>query len=361
MRYGISCGKWSYHERKIEGNDMKLSIVVPVHNMAAGNKLRFCLDSLVNQTISDYEIIAVDDASTDESFAILQEYEAKYPWKFKALQSYENKRQGGARNMGMDIARGAWLGFVDSDDWVSPDMYEKLVRKAEETGADVVGCDYSMTEKQSMEIGKVSVNNTKEQTGVLTEQKYKLLVMNPGSMVIKIYQKSVIDENHLRFPEKTFYEDNCASPIWLLHFTHFEKVEEPLYYYYQHDASTVHEISIEKCEARLAMGKKLIAEARKCGFFKLYRREFEFAFTKLYYMNTLYTYMLGMKRPGIKFLKKMADGIREEFPDFQENPYYQKEYDEEQKKMAALHMKSQVMFLIYFKLLYGYRKLRNKR
>ena len=56
---------------------MKLSIIVPVHNMAAGNKLRYCLESLVNQTIADYEIIAVDDASTDESFAIMKEFEAK--------------------------------------------------------------------------------------------------------------------------------------------------------------------------------------------------------------------------------------------------------------------------------------------
>lgn len=339
---------------------MKLSIVVPVHNMAAGNKLRFCLDSLVNQTISDYEIIAVDDASTDESFAILKEYESKYPWKFKVIQSYENRKQGGARNMGMDKATGTWLGFVDSDDWVAPQMYEKLVRKAEETGADVVGCDYNMTEKQSMEIGRVVPNNTMEQTGILNIEKGKLLVMNPGSMVIKIYLKSVIDENHLRFPEKTFYEDNCASPIWMLHFSHFEKVDEPLYYYYQHDASTVHEISMEKCEARLLMGKKLIEEARKYGFFKMYRREFEFAFTKLYYMNTLYTYMLGMKHQKLAFLQMIAKGMIHEFPDFQDNPYYLKEYDEEQKKMAALHIKSPVMFLIYFKLLYGYRRITGK-
>ena len=138
---------------------MKLSIIVPVHNMAAGNKLRFCLDSLVKQTISDYEIIAVDDASTDESLTILKEYESKYPWKFKAVQLYENRRQGGARNVGIELARGTWIGFVDSDDWVAPDMYEKLVRKAEETGADVVGCDYHMTTEQSMKIGKIMPNN----------------------------------------------------------------------------------------------------------------------------------------------------------------------------------------------------------
>ena len=339
---------------------MKLSIVVPVHNMVAGNKLRFCLDSLVNQTISDYEIIAVDDASTDESFEVLKEYESKYPWKFKAIQSYENRKQGGARNMGIEAASGIWIGFVDSDDWVAPDMYEKLVHKAEETGADVVGCDYHMTTEQSMKIGKIMPNNTREQTGIMNIEKGKLWVMNPGSMVIKIYLKSVIDEHHLRFPEKTFYEDNCASPIWMLHFTHFEKVEEPLYYYYQHEASTVHAISMEKCEARLLMGKKLIEEARKCGFYKMYRKEFEFAFTKLYYMNTLYTYMLGFKRPKLAFLQLMAKGMIQEFPDFQDNPYYQKEYDEEQKKMAAMHIKSPLMFLVYFKSLYLYRKIVGK-
>lgn len=340
---------------------MKLSIVVPVYNMASDNKLRFCLDSLVSQTISDYEIIAVDDASTDESVDILREYEAAYPWKFKVIQSYENRKQGGARNKGIEAARGKWIGFVDSDDWIAPDMYEKLITKAEETGADVVGCDYSMVQEHTMDIGKLMPNNTMDQTGVLDHEKYKKLVMNPGSMVIKVYLKQVVDENNLCFPENTFYEDNCASPIWMLHFTHFEKVEEPLYYYYQHDASTVHEISMEKCEARLAMGIRLLEKARRCGFFKLYRNEFEFAFSKLYYMNTLFTYMLGVKKHKLSFLRQIADGMKHEFPDFQNNTYYQSAFDEEQKKLAAMHMKSPLCFLIYFKLLYFYRNhVRNR-
>lgn len=337
---------------------MKLSVVVPVYNMAAENKLRFCLDSLVNQTIADYEIIAVDDASTDESFSILKEYESKYPWKFRAVQLFENVRQGGARNKGIELARGRWLGFVDSDDWVAPDMYEKLLKKAEQTGADVVGCDYCMATEQSMQAGKLMPNNTMEQTGVLNFEKYKLLVMNPGSMVIKIYLKSVVDKQRLRFPERTFYEDNCASPIWMLHFKHFEKVEEPLYYYYQHGASTVHEISVEKCEARLQMGKQLIEESRRCGFYQPFRAEFEFAFSKLYYMNTLFTYMLGVKKPKLAFLRTIAEGIKKEFPDFQNNAYYQNAFDAEQKKLAAMHIKSPGTFLVYFKLLYFYRGFR---
>ena len=234
-------------------------------------------------------------------------------------------------------------------------MYEKLIKKAEKTGADVVGCDYCMADTHTMTVGKLMPNNTIDQTGMLGHEQYKKLVMNPGSMVIKIYQKAVIDTYGLRFPERTFYEDNCASPIWMLHFTHFEKVEEPLYYYYQHDLSTVHAISQEKCEARLLMGKKLIEEARRCGIYKPYRQEFEFAFSKLYYMNTLFTYMLGVRKPKLKFLKSLAEGIKQEFPDFQDNIYYQNAFDEEQKRLAAMHLESPFKFKIYFQLLTCYR------
>ena len=73
---------------------MKLSVIVPVYNMAAEGRLQFCLDSLVNQTISDYEILAVDDASTDQSPEILREYAEKYPGKLRVLTHQGNRRQG---------------------------------------------------------------------------------------------------------------------------------------------------------------------------------------------------------------------------------------------------------------------------
>ena len=103
------------------------------------------------------------------------------------------------------------------------------------------------------------------------------------------------------------------------------------------------------------MGKRLIEEARQYGIYKPYRQEFEFAFSKVYYMNTLFTYMLGIKRPRLKFLRQIADGIKQEFPDFQENIYYLKEFDEEQKKLAAMHIQSPFRFKLYFQMLYFYR------
>lgn len=85
---------------------MKLSVIVPVYNMASDGKLKYCLDSLVNQTVSDYEIIAVDDCSTDDSLAVLRSYEAQYPDRFLVIASPENRKQGGAKNLGLARARG---------------------------------------------------------------------------------------------------------------------------------------------------------------------------------------------------------------------------------------------------------------
>ena len=127
----------------------KLSIIVPVYNMASEGKLEYCLNSLVGQTLCDYEIIAVDDASQDESPRILKRYEEAYPDRFRAVLCRENRRQGGAKNTGLSLAQGEWIGFIDSDDWIAPDMYEKLLKKAEETGADMVGCDYHLKSDRS--------------------------------------------------------------------------------------------------------------------------------------------------------------------------------------------------------------------
>ena len=100
---------------------MKLSVIVPVYNMAADGKLEYCMNSLVAQTISDMEIIAVDDASTDNSVEILHSYEERFPDRVKVICHEVNKRQGGAKNTGLKAATGEWIGFIDSDDWVTPD------------------------------------------------------------------------------------------------------------------------------------------------------------------------------------------------------------------------------------------------
>lgn len=339
---------------------MKCSVIVPVYNMAAEGKLEYCLNSLLHQTLRDLEIIAVDDASTDESLEILRRYEFDYPEKIRVIHYEKNKRQGGAKNEGLKIASGEWIGFLDSDDWVAPDFYEKLIGKAEETGADVVGCDYSLVSEHTMQVGKVVQNNTKDQTGVCDTEKHRKLVMRPGSMVIKVYRGSMIKENGLNFPEGIFYEDNCAGTVWMLYCRHFEKIEEPLYYYYQHEVSTVHHISEEKCRDRMKAGELMVMECSSRGFLTKYRPEIEFRFAETYYITTLFSYMSGVRHRKLSFTAELRDGMKKYFPDFQDNPYYQSMIGAEERKLARLHQKSNPGFFCYYIALNTYRKLRRR-
>ena len=340
---------------------MRLSVIVPIYNMAAEGKLNYCMDSLIGQTIDDYEIIAVDDASTDGSLKILREYEQKYPGKVKVITYPENKRQGGAKNEGLKAASGEWIGFIDSDDWVTPDYYEKLLRKAEETGADLVGCDYSLVAGHTFDIGTVVQNNFQDQTGILDVEKHRKLLLHPGSMVIKIYKASVIRENGLHFPQGIFYEDNCAGPLWSLYFKRFERVEESLYYYYQHGTSTVHHITEEKCRDRMKAMEVFYEECSERGFLGQYRREIEYRFLELYYVITLFSYMQGVRHPKISFVRELRHGVEGRFPDFEQNEYYRQLMGAEEQSLIALQGRSVLLFFWYYRLKLLVRRLRGKR
>ncbi|HJB91070.1 MAG TPA: glycosyltransferase [Candidatus Eisenbergiella merdigallinarum] len=338
----------------------KLSIIVPVYNMASEGKLEYCLNSLVGQTLCDYEIIAVDDASQDESPRILKRYEEAYPDRFRAVLCRENRRQGGAKNTGLSLAQGEWIGFIDSDDWIAPDMYEKLLKKAEETGADMVGCDYHLTWEHSMKIGQVVANGSADQCGPLTEEKYRRLILDSGSLVVKIYRREIFLDNEIRFPEGIFYEDNAISDAVMLHAKHYEYIPEPLYYYYQHGTSTVHTITRERCEDRMEAGRGILREAKRFGYLEQYRPEICFEFTVLFYVNTLFSYMVGKGFRSRKFVKRMGDEMRAAFPEFMENPYYQQRVHAEEKKLIAIQQKSTTAFLLYYKLLWTWRNFRRK-
>lgn len=339
---------------------MKLSIIVPVYNMASDGKLEYCLDSLLAQTVSDYEIIAVDDASTDNSLEILKSYGKKYPEKIKVIASRQNLRQGGAKNLGIKAAAGEWIGIVDSDDWVSPEMYEKLLNKADETGADLVGCNYSLVYQHSMETGKVVCSNQKDQLGILNDEKYRKIILDPGSMVIKIYKRKMIVDNGLWYPEHMFYEDNCMGPLWMLYCKHFEKVEEALYYYYQHDGSTVHGISEDRCYDRMRAMNLLIEETKKRNLYERFLPELEYRYTELYFITTLFSCMQGKMKGKYAFVKKLKKGILKAFPEFQQNVYYQNRMGPEEKRMIATLLHSRFLFFLYYKGLNGYRKIRKK-
>lgn len=127
----------------------KVSIIVPIYN--AEKYLERCLESIINQTLKDIQIILVNDGSTDNSLSICRKYQA-----IDERIITINKENGGvssARNTGIENAQGEFIGFIDPDDWVEPDMYEKLYKQAKQIKADVCMCNYIIEQyKQSIPI-----------------------------------------------------------------------------------------------------------------------------------------------------------------------------------------------------------------
>lgn len=115
-----------------------VSIIVPVYNVE--NYLAKCLDSLISQSLPDIEILVVNDGSKDRSGLIIEEYAAKFPEKIKAFTK-ENGGLSDARNFGLDKAQGEYIGFVDSDDYVTETMFEEMLQLAEKHQAKMVICN----------------------------------------------------------------------------------------------------------------------------------------------------------------------------------------------------------------------------
>ena len=116
-----------------------ISVVVPVYNVE--KYLPKCLDSLLAQSWQELEIIVVDDGSPDNSWDIMQEY-ARRDSRVRPIRQ-KNGGLSAARNAGVEAARGEWIGFLDSDDYVAPEMYERLYRAAAEQGAQMAVCSFT--------------------------------------------------------------------------------------------------------------------------------------------------------------------------------------------------------------------------
>lgn len=337
---------------------MKLSIIVPVYNMASDDKLKFCIESLVGQTLEDIEILLSDDASTDDSLRIMKEYEEKYPSKVKVIETKENTKQGGAKNRALDVAVGEYVGFVDADDWVTEDMYELLISACEKEGADVAACDLYVTSKHTMEGEKVLPGISKKATGEIDHAAFEELINNSGYMVVKVYKRSIFENPKLRFPEKMFYEDNAIG----LEVCHRAKkiayVEKPMYFYYQHEGSTVHVLTKERCEMRMEAMRIMLRLAEENGYLEEYRTQIEYKFINLFYQNTLFSYMFGKQRKSLGFIKALGKEMKSTFPEFMNNPIYLEKVNKEERKLMAMQQKNTLFFVMYFKVLWAYRKIR---
>lgn len=206
---------------------IKVSIIVPIYNVE--EYLERCIESLINQTLKEIEIILVNDGSPDNSQLIIDKYVKKYPGKVVGLIK-ENGGLSDARNYGIPYAKGEFIGFVDSDDYTDVTMYEKMYNKAIESDSDIVTCGYYGID-ESIENYRYFQKGNMIQFGKSIEDNPKLLYTNAPYAWNKIYKRELFEKTGILFPKGMIYEDIATIYPLMMYAKRISKVDEALYYY----------------------------------------------------------------------------------------------------------------------------------
>ncbi len=219
----------------------KISIITPVYNVE--DYLPRCIDSIINQTFTDFECLLIDDGSTDNSGVLCDEYAGKD----SRIRVFHQKNQGqaAARNYALDIAQGEYIAFIDGDDWVSPEYLNILHQNIVKANADIAVCNHVRTSEYAEESHAESANEPICWTG----REFLLHCMTDAVgkhwlLWDKLFRRSCFDT--IRLPIGRVHEDNAT--VYKLLYTSERVVdcEMPLYYYFQREGSTVHSHSWKK-------------------------------------------------------------------------------------------------------------------
>ena len=204
-----------------------ISIVIPVYNVE--KHLNRCVDSLINQTYKNFEIVLVDDGSLDNSGKICDRYALEDNRIHVIHQS--NMGLSGARNSGIDwIDKNSdcdWIGFIDSDDWVHEQYLESLIKTADVTGAGIIICEYLRTEGET-----VDIKEDKTIGSIIDKADFYINhTVTSTTAWGKLYKRALF--NNVRFPLGKLHEDEFVTYKILFNCDDAAYIDQPLYYYYQ--------------------------------------------------------------------------------------------------------------------------------
>ncbi len=290
-------------------NKVDISIIVPIYN--AEKYLDKCIDSLLNQTKKEIELILINDGSTDKTEEIIKSY------KDKRVKYYKNKNQGigKTRNFGIAKAIGKYIMFIDSDDYIETTMCEELFKKAEQDKLDLVICDF-YKDYNNGTIEKVLLPHFKNTT--LKEMPSLLTTINLSPWN-KLYKKDLIINNEIKFIENLKYEDAPFVIATIDNASKIGKVDKCLNYYVIHGNSET-TVRDKRCFDIL----KIIDIIRKNFENKHYiKEELDKLTVKIITNYTIQQRVQKDKKIGMEFIDKAFEYMEKEVPDYKDNKYYE--------------------------------------
>ena len=307
----------------------KASLIIPVYNVE--NYIEKCLNSVVNQTLKDMEVIIVNDGSKDSSKQKIEKYLKKYP-RIKYLEK-ENGGLSDARNYGMQYATGEYIAFLDSDDYVEETMYEEMYNVAQKEAADMVECNFiwEYPDKKREDIGAV-YNSKREMV-----EKARVVAWN------KLIKRELLEKTGVKFPIGLRYEDVEFFYKLVPYLEKVSFVKKCFVHYIQRGNSIANTQNIRTKEIFTVL-QNVISYYRENGFYDEYKDELEFIYVRFLLCSSLKRICkIQNKEERNLALDETWNNITLNFPNWRKNPILKK------KTLKNLYIKSnnKLTFKIY--------------
>ena len=311
----------------------KVSVIVPVYNVE--KYIEKCLNSLLNQTLEDIEIIIVNDGSTDNSKKIIEKYLNN---KNIVYIEKENGGLSSARNYGIPYAKGEYIGFIDSDDYVENTMFEKMYSKAVQEKSDMVECDFLWEYP----------NKVRFDTGKIYENQKRAIVDGRVVAWNKIIKREVLESTKIKFPEGLRYEDVEFFYKLIPYLNKISFVKEPLVHYVQRNDSIANTQNERTAEIFTVLDN-VISFYKEKGFYEQYKSELEFVYARFLLCSSLKRITkIQDKKIRKELLNKTWNNLNSMFPNWKNNKILN-----EEKSLKIFYMRTvnNFSFKIYSKIL----------
>ena len=313
----------------------KFSVIVPCYNCA--EYIPRCMDHLMKQTIGleNLDIILVDDASTDQgaTLELLYGYEKQCPDSITVIASSENKRQGGARNLGLQYASGEYTAYCDADDWYAVNAMEKLYEIAKKYDCDAI--EYNNQNMKDLNAPPEPVRKPGEEDKIWViesdEDRKKYLMEEELGIGCwgRIYRTAMLKENDIRFSEGVAWEEPAFTYITRFYVKKHYYIKEILHYTYIHAGSTTNTPYEPKKYDNLVTYGVLMEDIIRRGFWERYRQEAEYIFWYGYFFSSLcFAAAYAQTFYPKSLFVKMQEKVKEVIPDIRSNCYFKSIFSE---------------------------------
>ena len=301
----------------------KASVIVPVYNVEA--YLEKCVQSILRQTEQDFELLLVDDGSTDSSGQLCEEL-AKKDSRIRVIHQ-ENQGLGGARNTGIREAKGDWLLLVDSDDWIEPEILEKSLEAGLREEADMVVFPFRSVDEEGRELAVFRENIPVGRAFALKERK-DILLTAPVAWN-KLYRTAFFRETGLAYPSRVWYEDIRTTPKLMALARRMVFLGDIGYNYLQRQGSIMNSGKVARNVEIIEAFDDILPWFWEHGLFAEYRQELE----HLTVAHILLTSSVRVLRMDYKnpLLGKFRAYVEREFPTYRGNPYNKTHFTRNQK------------------------------